>query len=243
MITTGNKKSLKQVLRETVLPELEKQSVYFNTETVRAWLRQHKIECPTPTLNRYLHQFLSDRLIFAAGRGWHSCLATEFVLNREPVSSLVQQLDKTFPLLEFSCWSTGQVAGYGHLLLAKSLAFVYTDRDSIESVVEALRNSGWTAYLHPTRIEAAKSFRQVDKTVVVRPAVSRSPADGHFATIDKILVDLCVEADALRLMDAGEYQRLVANLAGRERIPVGSLLQYAARRGVKPQAVLPGLIH
>lgn len=114
----------------------------------------------------------------------------------------------------------------------------------METVAEAPRKTGWTVYLHPTQQETAKSFRLAEKTVVVRPAVSRAPVDGKYATIEKILVDLCAEAAALRLLDAGEYhQRLVANLAGRERISVATLAQYAERRNLKLSEVLAGIIN
>ncbi len=242
-MSTGDKTILKQVLRDECLPALGGQSKYYSTEAVKAWLQKRKLRCPPETLNRYLHAFARAGLVFAAGRGWYSSLATPFALNREPVSSLVQELARTFPLLDFSCWSTAQIGSYGHHLLAKFVAFVHTERDSMETVVEALRKSGWTAYLHPTRLEAAKSFRQSDKTVVVRPAVSRAPVDGKYATIEKILVDVCAEIASLQLLDAGEYQRLVANLAGRERISVATLAQYAKRRNLKLQEVLPGVIN
>ena len=240
---TADKTNLKQILRVECLPALGGQSKYYNTEAVTAWLRRRKLHCPPATLNRYLHEFRRSGLIFDAGRGWYSSLATPFTLNREPVVSLVQELNKTFPLLDFSCWSTAQVGGYGHLLLATFVAFVHTERDNMETVVEALRKTGWAAYLHPTRLEAAKSFRQADKTVVVRPAVSRAPVDDKYATVEKILVDLCAETASLQLLDAGEYQRLVANLAGRERISVATLAQYAERRGLKLETVLPGIIN
>jgi hypothetical protein len=238
-----NKAILKQVLRDECLPALGTQSKYYNTEAVKTWLNRRKLRCPQATLNRYLHEFTRTGLVFAAGRGWYSSLATPFKLNRKPVSGLVQELDKTFPLLEFSCWSTAQIASYGHHLLAQFVAFVHTDRDSMESVAEALRKTGWTVYLHPTQQETAKSFRLTDKTVVVRPAVSRAPVDDKYATVEKILVDLCAEATALRLLDAGEYQRLVANLAGRERISVATLAQYAERRNLKLNEVLVGIIN
>lgn len=240
---TGDKTILKQALRDECLPALGGQSKYYNTEAVKAWLQKRKLRCPPVTLNRYLHEFTRAGLIFSAGRGWHSSLATVFKLNREPVSSLVQELNESFPLLDFSCWSTAQISGYGHHLLAKFVAFVHTERDSMETVVEALRETGWTAYLHPTRLEATKSFRQSDKTVVVRPAVSRAPVDGKYATIEKILVDLCAEIAALRLLDAGEYQRLVVNLANSERISVATLAEYAKRRNLRVQEVLPGIIN
>jgi hypothetical protein len=239
----GNKAILKQVLRDECLPALGSRSKYYSIEAVKSWVQKHKLGCPPATLNRYLHEFTHSGLIFAAGRGWYSSLATAFILDRKPVASLVQELDGAFPLLDFSCWSTAQIGSYGHHLLAKFVAFVHTDRDSMETLVEALRNNGWTAYLHPTRLEAAKSFRQSDKTIVVRPAVSRAPVDGRYATIEKILVDLYAETTSLRLLDMGEYQRLVANLANRERISVAALAEYAKRRNLKVQEVLPGIIN
>jgi hypothetical protein len=241
-MSTGDKTSLKQVLREECLPALGGLSKYYSLEAVKAWLLRRKIHCPAATLNRYFHEFTRARLIFSAGRGWYSTLATPFALNREPVSSAVQELNKTFPLLDFSCWSTAQIGGYGHHLLASFVTFIHTDRDSMESVVEALRRTGWTAHRHPTRLEAAKSFRPSDKTVVVRPAVSRAPVDGKYASIEKILVDLRAETASLPLLDAGEYHRLVANFAGRERISVASVAQYAKRRNLKLAEVLPSLI-
>ena len=242
-MTALTKANLKRILREECLPALADQSKYYSTEAIKAWLQKRKFRCPPVTLNRYLHEFTRAGLIFSAGRGWHSSLATAFTLDRKPVSSLVQELNESFPLLDFSCWSTAQISSYGHHLLSKFVAFVHTERDSMETVVEALRRTGWTTYLHPTRLEATKSFRQSDKTVVVRPAVSRAPVDGKYATIEKILVDLCTETVSLRLLDAGEYQRLVVNLANSERISVATLAEYAKRRNLKVQEILPGIIN
>ena len=133
---TADKTILKQVLRDECLPALGGQSKYYSMEAVRAWLQKRKLRCPPATLNRYLHAFTRAGLVFAAGRGWYSSIATPFTLNREPVSSLVHELNKTFPLLDFSCWSTAQIASYGHHLLAKFVSFVHTERDSMESVFE-----------------------------------------------------------------------------------------------------------
>ena len=234
---------IKELLRTSILPALWERAPYASVPVVRGALSNAGAQSQPATVNRYLHSLLQAGEVFDAGRGWYSRLATPFALNRKPVSGLVNELITAFPLLDFSCWSTGQVASYGHHLLAKFVVFVNTERDSMESVVEALRKTGWTAYLHPTRLEAAKSFRQEDKTAVVRPSISRAPVDGKFATIEKILVDLYAETAALRLMDAGEYRQIVINLAGHERISVAALAQYAQRRGFTLEAVLPGIIN
>jgi len=110
-MSTGNQTKLKQVLRDECLPALGSQVKYYNLNSVRAWLDLRKLHCPPATLNRYLHGFTRTGLVFSAGRGWYSSLARTFTLDGEPVASLVQELTKAFPLVEFSCWSTEQVKG------------------------------------------------------------------------------------------------------------------------------------
>jgi hypothetical protein len=239
---TPSKKPLKRYLHAVCLPELSADARYFSLAQIRRFLTQHDVQAASTTLLRYLHDAIVDGVIHDAGRGWYSSLAVPFKLNREPVHVLVSLLEKRLPLLEFSCWSTKQVAGYGHLQLARFVAFVHTERDAMESVTVALRDAGWAAWLNPTRQETAKSFRVTENTVIVRPAVSRAPVEGKAAAIEKLLVDLCVESASMHLLDAGEYQRLVGNLAGNERISVGTLAHYAMRRNLTPQAVLPGVI-
>jgi len=119
----------------------------------------------------YLHEFTRHGGIFSAGRGWYSTLSKPFVLDREPVSSLVQQLNQTFPFLEYSCWSTEQIRTYGHHLLARFVTFVHTDRDAMSSVFEFLRNQGYDAHLNP-RGQAARGFTVRERTIVVRPRVT-----------------------------------------------------------------------
>ena len=226
---TGNKTNLKQVLRAECLPALGNQSKYFSTETVTTWLNCRKLRCPQATLNRYLHEFTRAGLIQDAGRGWYSRLATPFTLNREPVSSLVQNLNRTFPLVEFSCWSTEQIKGAMHHLLSRFVTFVNVEADSMESVWEYLREAGWDAWLNPRGAEAAR-FAVRERTVVVRRESRKSPSKEPFAPVEKLLVELCFEVRDLRLMSLSDFHTMLVNLAGTRRIQVATLLSYAAER-------------
>ena len=226
---TDNKTILKQVLRDECLPGLGNQSKYYSTEAVKTWLNRRKLRCPQATLNRYLHEFTRDGLVFAAGRGWYSSLATPFTLNREPVSSLVQELNKTFPLVEFSCWSTEQIKGAMHHLLSRFVTVVNVEADAMENVWEHLRDAGWDAWLNPRGAEAAR-FAVRERTVVVRRESRKSPSKQPFAPIEKLLVELCFEARDLQLMALPEFQTMLANSAGTNRIQMGTLLSYAAER-------------
>jgi hypothetical protein len=136
--------------------------------SVSQWLRGRKLSCPPETLARYLHQFTRDGIVFSAGRGWYSSLSLPFVLDRQPVSSLVQQLNQTFPLLVYSCWSTEQLRSYGHHLLARFVTFVHTDRDAMLSVFDSLKSHGYDAHLNQ-RGQFLGTFAITERTVVVRP--------------------------------------------------------------------------
>ena len=174
-MSIGNKTILKQVLRVECLSALGSQSKYYSVETVKVWLNRRKLQCPPATLNRYFHEFTRAGLVFAAGRGWYSTLATPFTLNREPVDGLIQELKKKFPLLDFSCWSTEQISGAMHHLLSRFVVFVHVETDARESVWQHLRDTGWDAWLNPRGAEAAR-FAVRERTVVVRSESRKSPS-------------------------------------------------------------------
>jgi hypothetical protein len=225
-------RSLIMILRDECLPELAARSKYFSIKAVRQWLQENNVRSPSATVVRYLHDLVSKSVVcgvFGAGRGWYSSLATPFALNREPVSSLVQELNKTFPLLEFSCWSTEQIASYGHHLRAKFVSFVHTERDSMQTVFEFLKDKGFDAHLNP-RGSAARQFAIRERTVVVRPRVTTQPVKDHFVQVEGLLVDLFIESRNLRLVDMGEYLQIFEKLTRAGRISMGSLVDYARRR-------------
>jgi hypothetical protein len=222
------KRDAKTWLRELVTKRLAS-CPYVSVVDVRNDLAKAVGKLQPATVNRYLVEFHKAGLIHDAGRGWYSSIAKPFTLNREPVSGLVQELNKTFPLLEYSCWSTGQIASYGHHLLAKFVAFVHTERDAMQSVFEFLRDKGFDAHLNP-RGTSASQFSIRERTVVVRPKVTTQPVDEHFVTIEGLLVDLFVESRALALMDAGEYFQVFRNATGQGRISIARIVDYARQR-------------
>ena len=228
-MTTGKTTSIKSLLRSECLPALAKASPYFSLNDVRAWLRERAITCSPPLLREYLSQFTRTGLMYDAGRGWYSRLATPCPLNSKPVARLVREVECAFPLLDFTCWSTEQVRSFGHLLLVRFVSFVHTDRDSMSSVCEFLKERGYDAHLNP-RGAAARQFAVRERTVVVRPRPTTQPRRGHWVTTEGILVEFFLERRALNLTDEGEYFRLFANLAGFFRISLATLLDYARER-------------
>lgn len=119
-------------------------------------------------------------------------------------------------------------------MLARFAAFVYVDRDAMSGIYDFLKDSGYDVWLNP-RGNDARKFSIGEKTVVIRPAISRERSSGHFADIEKILVDLFVEAADLNLMDEDEYYRVFGNVLAAGWIDIGTLLNYAKRRKLKTE--------
>ena len=241
LISQGSAKAgMKSLLRDFITPKLSALAPYFSIRAVRAELKAARCPLEPATLNSYLHELAEAHFIYDAGRGWYSSLATPFTLNREPVSSLVQKLNQTFPLLEFSCWSTQQISSYGHHLLAKFVTFVHTERDTMLSVVEFLRDAGYDAHLNPRGVAAAQ-FAVRDRTVVVRPKVTTQPVEDHFVTIEGLLVELLFEHRSLHLMDTREYFQTFTNLTRQARISMARLLDYARQRELAINGLLESI--
>lgn len=210
---------------------------YFSVRAVKVGATKEKLTYSPATINQYLYNLRAREKLFDAGRGWYSTISQTFVLNTTPVEDLASLLRTKFPLLEFSCWSTEQLQGFAHHMMASFTRLVYTEADSIPSVAEFLKEKNYDVHLNPRKGEVKKYFSPSSTTVVVRPSVSEEPLDREFATVEKILVDLFLEKNKLNLMDEAEYSRLFRNLAFAYRINMARLLRYADRRKRKKSFV------
>lgn len=211
------------------LASLQKQDVsYFDFTVIND---NFKDTITYSTLKTYLSRAMTSNLLYDAGKGWYSSLKSPFLLDTKPIKKLITLLEKSFPLLDFQCWSTAQINSYTQHMLARHISFVYTESDAIDPIAENLRSAGYTVFANPLKSEVEKSFRVDDKTIVVRPSNSQQPeGEGHSAPIEKILVDLFVEASALKFMDESEARLIVENVSGAGRIIISSFLRYATRR-------------
>ncbi len=223
----------KELLRNEIEKRRKDGLRYFSREGLRDLTSAYRPE----TINRYLVDLGREGIIFGAGRGWYSFVRASFELDRRSVKKIVVILEKKYPLLSFSAWSTEQLKSFAHHMLARFAVFVYADRDAMSGMYDFLKDSGYDVWMNP-RGEVARKFNIAERTVVIRPAISRESSSGHFANIEKLLVDLFVESTALNLMDSDEYFRIFGNVLESGRIDIGAMLNYAKRRKLKTEAFI-----
>lgn len=226
--TMSNTPSKRTMLFTRILPSLKDQSAYFCFNAVKEALANAVIELADDTLRKYMSEAMAAGIIADAGRGWYSRHEKPVSLDPKPVSKIIREVKKAFPLLDFCCWSTVQFNPFAQHLIAQPTILLYAESDTLDTVAESLSGAGWNAWANPGKHEVARFVRPGEGTVVLRPAKGGQPeAKDHVAPIEKALVDLIIEANKLQLVDSAEVQRIVDNVLGSGLLQLTVLFGYA----------------
>lgn len=224
----NNPSSKKSILFSQILPSLKEQTAYFSLAAVKRALTAAEIELADDTLREYMSEAMTSGIVSDAGRGWYSRHRKPVGLDPKPVAKIIRAVKKNFPLLDFCCWSTVQFNPFALHLIAQSTILLYAESDTLEIVADHLRDAGWKSWDNPGKAEVERFVRPGEGTVVLRPAkISQPEARDHVAPIEKALVDLIVEANKLRLIDAAEVQRIIDTVLGSGMLQLTVLTGYA----------------
>jgi hypothetical protein len=197
-----------------VLGGLKGRSAYFSRDSIQAAVEGAGLSLKRPTLSVYLNQAAKQGLIHDAGRGWYSRLAEPVKLDLQACAKLVREVEKAFPLLDFTVWSTAQLNPWMHHLFGKPVHFLHAPRETLETVGEALRDEGWEVAVNPGKRESARVVRPGEKMVVLRPLHSKHlPPSGRQMAVEQVLVELLVETGELALMDESEARAALGQIA------------------------------
>jgi hypothetical protein len=227
-------------LKENILT-FAKNRKYFSIDELKNNFNDRDIPFTDESVKKYLHLFKNENKIYNAGRGWYSNIANKFVLNTEPIESLVNLIANQFPLLSFSCWSTEQIKDYFHHMQARYITYIFSETDNLPVLYNHLIQKHDNVYLNPTKWEIKKNFIIKEKTYILRPSISEEPSAEHMASIEKILIDLFLEKDRIDLISGAEFDTIFKNVITDSRINIARLLRYAKRREIRSK--IKGNIH
>lgn len=217
-----------------VLGDLKAKAPYFSYKAIQAAVNEAELELKDSSLKSYLSRAVKEGVVYDAGRGWYSRLSTPVKLDPAPLKPLVRAIEKAFPLLDFTVWSTGQLNPWMHHLIAKPVAFVHAPKDALTSVAEKLEELGWDVLDDPSSKEGTKALRPGERMVVLRPSLQRAPAaDGRQARLEQALVDLVTETDRLPIMDVSEARGVMREVLDRHLIQVSEIQRYAESRKIQ----------
>ena len=191
-------------------------------------------EIDKKTLNRYLVDWKRAGLLYEAGRGWYSDLKETFKLDIEPLRHIHAVMAEKFPLIDFACWSTAQIASYHHHLPGKFITFVYVGRSAIKDVATILSNEFPESQVAANPLgKAAEEFSKRDANIIVRPLRSSDLCGnvaGSYFQIENILVNLAIESESLNIMDQEEFRCVVENIVSSGRVNPGAMTTIIDKR-------------
>lgn len=226
--------SKKSYLFTRLLPALKGQSAYFSLAAVKRALAEAAVELADDTLREYMSEAMKTGIVSDAGRGWYSRHNQPVILDPKPVAKIIREVKKSFPLLDFCCWSTVQFNPFAQHLIAQPTILLYAESDTLDAVADALKSIGWDAWANPSKADVERFVRPGEKTVVLRPSIVKQPESlDQVAPIEKAFVDLFIEADKVRLLDPAEAQRILDNALGSGLMQLPVLFSYAETKREK----------
>lgn len=228
-----NNISKKQQLKE-IVEKLKREKTYFSYEEIKTLQEKEKINMTAALFKKYIFEITKSGIMYNAGRGWYSSIKKDFELGTDPIKPIIQEIKKEFPLLDFSCWSTEQLNPFTHHLMVKFITFIYIDSDYMRDLYELLKNKDYNVYENPNKAEIEKQFAITNKTVVIRPVISKQPKGiENYSSIEKILIDFLIENKKLSIMDDLEAERVVNDALNTGKINISEFISYAVRREMR----------
>jgi hypothetical protein len=228
MDITTKRKSLK-----IILLEYAHERTYVSVDGTRRWLKGQGFSYTPLSVKQELNNLKKNGSLYDAGRGWYTTLSEPYPLNTEVISKQERLITRAFHLLSFSIWSNRQILSHYQHLPTRYVTFVYLESEALATVRDYLIGEGLPVYMNPHAPDVNKNFNMEKNPFVLRLRITEQPTMGHFATIEKILVDLWIEKNKLYLMDEWEYKEIFKSVVGRFRINMGALLRYSQRRKIK----------
>ena len=232
--SSASKPDDKQALFFSVLSGLKERRPYFRLDEIQKRINEEELALKDSSLKVYLSEAVKQGHIHDAGRGWYSSLSEPVPLDPKPVAKLIRAVEKAFPLLDFTVWSTAQINPWMHHLLAQPVAFLHASADALESIGDELRAQGWDVAVNPPPSAGPQAIHPGEKMVVLRPALTKQPpSQGRQDSLEKVLVDLVAETQRLPLMDQSEAESVVREILSRYLVQLAEMQSYAKFRKLK----------
>ncbi len=211
---------------------------YFSLDQLRIYLASLKLNYSDITIKKYLKELIDRGIIYSAGRGYYSTLPKTIELGDERLITLVNTVKQKYPLIKFSAWSTKSFSFAFHHMQNSFYYFLFAEKDSLIFLRDFLSENKYDVYLNPLPDELDKNVILKNGTIILRPLITRGKEKHNFASIEQILVDLCIEKDRLRLIDDSEFNHIFSYVFDNFRISLSALLTYAGRRKIRPKIKL-----
>jgi hypothetical protein len=222
---------MKKTLK-TIIKDFAEGKIYFSLNQIRKFLFSKGLKYSDVSIKKYIKQLINENYSYNAGRGYYSKIKNEFKPDNKSLKPIVKLLKQKSPFLEFSVWGTEQIKFAFHHLQNKFYTFIFSEADSLEILRDRLASKGYSVYLNPTINDVKKNPFTEQNSIILRNRINHKLSKEQFAPIEKILVDLYIEAEWIGIIDLEEYSRVFEYFLRNYRLNISLLLDYAERRKI-----------
>lgn len=139
------------------------------------------------------------------------------------------------PFADFCVYSGALYGPLQHHISINQALYVETNRDTVESVFDILKDKYGHIYLQPDGNMMRKYVDLREECIIVKPLVTEAPIvimNGvPCPSLEKVLVDILADSD-LEYLRGAEYQHVFNTAVSEYVISESRLRRYARRRGV-----------
>lgn len=218
---------------KNIIKEFAQNRIYFSVSQLKEYLKNNEYDYSDSSIKKYLGQLTKEGFIYNAGRSFYSKLQNDFKAETEEVNILVEKINRKYPYLNFSIWSTKQINFSFHHTQNKFYTFIYSESDALMILRDYLASEfGIQVILNPSKSDLEKISFNSTETIILRPIIIHKLSSVKVATIEKILIDLYIETQRLDIIDLSEYKKVFDYFLSNYRINISHLLDYAERRKI-----------
>jgi DNA-binding transcriptional ArsR family regulator len=197
------------------------------------------------TAYSYLSRLRKDGIVSRVGYGRY--LVGEFkprsFVVTPRVSRIVNVIRKKMPFVEFTIWSTENLAPFSHYAVGRDVVFLEADRRTSKKIREVLLEDGIRSLTEPSRGQLNDVFSLLEEPVVIfqrkEAYATRMENRVRLPSLERMLVDLYFYITRFGFpYPPGEYGRLLYNVLKSVTLNIDMLKRYASRRGVREEISL-----
>ena len=186
-------------------------------------------------INWQLYQLKSQGLIQSVSYGNYSL--TSKLLFKPAISNSLKRIynrvNKEFPFLNICLWDSRWFNEFMHHQLFRFYLVIEVEKESTESVFNALTDYSKKVFLNPTDDIFNHYIANFNEVIIVKSLISEAPlneTDGiKVASLEKLLVD-CLVDKGLFASQQSEIDYIYKTVFEKYRINVSKMKRYARRR-------------
>ncbi len=190
-----------------------------------------------------IYKLIEKGVLKRIGRGKYT-LGEQIIFTPEitsDIESIYSIVDKQFPYLEKSIWTTKWLNQWMLHIPNKHLIILEVEKDAEENVFYHLKESKKNVFLHTEEDIINKYADDDTDIVIIKNLITDAPLQKvkrvEVPTIEKIVVDLIVDTGLFSAYQDRDLDSIIENAFEYYTINVDKLLRYASRRRKKELVV------